>query len=351
MHQSNEGRKRNLFLTLQAQTFPDRDAAPGIQSRRVPASVFAVAILAFVAFSGCAVHPVKKTTRVATPAPPALQATLDQLVEKINAQNAAVHSLIGTVDLAPTVGSVYSGVISQYHDVKGVILVEKPAFIRIQGQAPVVRTDIFDMVSNGEEFKIFIPSKQQFIVGKTNVSHPAKNAIENLRPQHILEALLIPGINPNHESYYSEEEEQGSGRFYVVNVLARRAEGAQGELRLLRRVWFDRAVLQIARVQFYGPQGQFLEDVQYSNYKDFAGVNYPASIEMARPAEDIRLGITLEAAKFNQPIDPAKFVLNKPENAKLVDLSQAVSKTSPADSHGTAHESTQATGEGGSRDQ
>ncbi len=330
---------------------PDRVPAQGTRRK----DLLAVAILAFLVssglvFSACAVHAVKRTTRVATPPPPALQATLDRLVEKINAQNAAIHSLVGTVNLATTVGSAYSSVISQYHDVKGVILVEKPAFIRVQGQAPVVRTDIFDMVSNGEEFKIFIPSKLEFIVGKNNVIHPAKNAIENLRPQYILEALLIPGISLSHESYYSEEEEQNGRRFYIVNVLEGRAEGAQGELRLLRRVWFERAALQISRVQFYGPQGQFQEDVQYSNYKDFGGINYAASIEMARPVEDLRLGITVETAKFNQPIDPAKFVLNKPENARLVDLSQAAS-TNPASSFGTAQESSQPAGEGASRDQ
>lgn len=303
--------------------------------------VLAVAVLAG---SGCAV---KKTTYVATPPPPALEATLDSLVEKVNAQNAAVRTLVATTDLEPTVGSVYSGVIKEYRDVKGIILMEKPALIRIVGQAPVVRTDIFDMASNGEQFQLFIPSKQQFIVGKATVDRPAKNAFENLRPQYILEALMVPAIDPEREDYYSEEEQQGTGRFYVLNVLIRQGGGQQGALRLLRKVWFDRATLQISRVQFYGSRGEYLEDVQYSNYKDFAGVNYPASIEMSRPVEDIRLAITVQTAKFNQPIDAAKFVLKKPESARLVDLSQ----TRPEGPAGPARESSLPPHEGASLDQ
>ncbi len=62
-------------------------------------------------------------------------------------------------------GSNYSGVIEQYHEVNGFMLASKPANIRVIGQAPVVGKNIFDMVSNGEEFHVFIPSKNDFIVG------------------------------------------------------------------------------------------------------------------------------------------------------------------------------------------
>ncbi len=107
--------------------------------------------------------------------------------------------MTATVDLEPTTGSIYSGVIKEYHDVRGFILIQSPAMIRMQGQAPVVRTDIFDMVSNGEEFRLYIPPLQKFVVGKTAFRRPSKNSLENLRPQHILEALLIPPVDPSTE--------------------------------------------------------------------------------------------------------------------------------------------------------
>ena len=64
-----------------------------------------------------------------------------------------------------TAGSAYTGVIKQYHEIKGFILAQKPSSIRVIGQAPVVGTNIFDMESDGEMFHIFIPSQNKFLSG------------------------------------------------------------------------------------------------------------------------------------------------------------------------------------------
>ena len=42
------------------------------------------------------------------------------------------------MDLIPSTGTTYSGVIEDYHDVQGFILAQRPASIRVIGQAPVV---------------------------------------------------------------------------------------------------------------------------------------------------------------------------------------------------------------------
>ncbi len=95
-------------------------------------------------------------------APPRV-ASLAELVTKLNALSQNVRSMTATVDLEPTTGSIYSGVIKEYHDVRGFILIQSPSMIRVLGQAPVVRTDIFDMVSNGEEYRLYIPPVQQVL--------------------------------------------------------------------------------------------------------------------------------------------------------------------------------------------
>jgi hypothetical protein len=258
--------------------------------------------------------------------PPAREASLAELVAGLNARSQSVRTQIATVDLEPTAGSIYSGVIKEYHDVKGFILIERPAMIRVLGQAPVLRTDIFDMVSNGEEFRLSIPPKQKFIVGKTAFRRPTKNSLENLRPQHILEALLVPGLDTAHEKCFLEEAEEGGRRFYVVSIVEP-AEG--GELRLKRKAWFDRADLELARLQFYEADGLYVEDVHYSDYHDFQGTSYPSHTEVVRPIEDYRLKITILKATFNQPIEPEKFILNKPEGAQLVDLTAKAQQENP----------------------
>lgn len=275
--------------------------------------------------SGCLL---RRETRVhpAQLPSPALNASLADLVARLNSRSESFREMTATVDLEPTAGSIYSGVIREYHDVPGFILVEKPDMIRILGQAPVLRTNIFDMVSTGKDFRLYIPLLQKFFVGKTTLAHPAKNSLENLRPQHILEALLVPALDPSHQKWFLEEAQEGGSRFYIVTIVE---PGDDGELSLKRRAWFDRANLELVRMEFYESEGVYVENVRYSEYKDFQGVNYPTQIEVVRPIEDYRVTVNILKATFNQPLEAAKFVLEKPEGAQLIDLDAKAQQENP----------------------
>lgn len=298
-----------------------------IETRSVSYKLVLAALL--LASPGCSV---RKVTHIHPADRPAAgrNATLAELIAKINSQSAAIHTLTATVDLEPTAGSVYSGVIKEYHDVKGAVLVEEPARIRMQGQAPIVGTRIFDMASDGDDFRLYIPSKQKFIVGKNSMNRPTTNPLENLRPQHILQALTVPAIDAEHETPILEQAESRTQRrrFYVVNIVEAKGDH---QLLLRRKVRFDRADLELVREQFYDPEGACTEDVQYAAYQDFQGIHYPTHIELTRPVEDYQLTITIEKATFNEPIAPEKFELTKPEGAELVDLSAAKPEEKPRD--------------------
>lgn len=277
--------------------------------------------------AGCAVKSETRISPAALP-PPALEASAADLIGKINTQSATIRTLVATVQLEPTAGSVYSGVIKEYRDVRGFVLLEKPRLIRMLGQAPVVRTTIFDMVSDGRDFRLSIPPKNKFLVGKNDFRRAARNSLENLRPQHILDALLVPACDAEKEKFVLEEAEEAARRFYVLSVLEALSNG---DLALKRKVWFDRANLEVARLQLYGPRGSYIEDVRYVGYQDFAGVAFPRRIEIARPIEDYRLAIRIEKATFNQPITPDKFELKKPEGAELVELGERSPKEDSRD--------------------
>jgi len=267
---------------------------------------------------GCAVRRTTVVSPSAVPPPP-VETSAESLIERLNAQRDAIRTLSATVELEPTAGSVYSGVIKQYHDVRAFVLLQSPDLIRMIGQAPVVRTTIFDMASDGKEFQVWVPSKAKFIVGSTAAGANAKNSLENLRPQHILDALLVPKFDPAAEAVFLNQE-RDAGRVYDVLNVALAESGAQGpaRLRLERRVWFDGASLEVVRVEYYGEKGALTEDVRYSAYQDYQGVRYPSRIELERPAEDYSLGIAVQKAAFNQPIEAAKFVLAKPAGAEEV---------------------------------
>ena len=84
----------------------------------------------------------------------------------------SITSLNASVTIQLTAGSSYQGVIQQYHEVNGFILAQKPSDIRVIGQVPIVGKNIFDMESDGKVFHIFIPSKNQFLVGPADLESP-----------------------------------------------------------------------------------------------------------------------------------------------------------------------------------
>ena len=148
----------------------------------------------------------------------AKEATREELFEAYNLIARSTKTLNATVELKPTAGSKYSGVIDEYHEVKAFILAVRPAEIRVIGQAPVIGTTVFDMASDGETFRVSIPPKKKFLVGLVAVECSSSKPIENLRPQHLLDALLWPEIR-KEESVTLREYNEENARYYILTVL------------------------------------------------------------------------------------------------------------------------------------
>ncbi|HEX4001481.1 MAG TPA: hypothetical protein VHX36_02460 [Candidatus Acidoferrales bacterium] len=248
--------------------------------------------------------------------PLALQtASKTDLVAAYNRQAAAVTSLSAGVTMTLTAGSAYTGVIKQYHQITGFILAQKPSDIRVIGQAPVVGTNIFDMVSDGETFKIFIPSQNKFITGPANLDRPSAKPIENLRPQHLINAVFWTPI-PEDAPVLIEEAAEGASQFYVLTVVRGEAGGAQN-WNIARKIWFDRANLNVSRIETYDPDGKLVSDIHYGNWDTFGGIRYPRQISLERPANDYRLDIGVTKLTPNATIAADRFVLKQPPGTQL----------------------------------
>jgi outer membrane lipoprotein-sorting protein len=271
-----------------------------------------------------------------------LDSNKEALLDQYNHQANAVTSLNATVELIPSAGSNYSGVIEQYHRVSGFILAQKPAQIRMIGQAPVIASNVFDMVSDGQTFRIYIPSKKKFLVGPANLERSAKNPIENLRPQHLLDALLWPVIGPQ-EPVIFEEWNQASERYYVLSVL-RASSGADASgsasspaWELARKVWFDRADLSIVRLQSYGLAGRLTTDVKYSDWQATGDAKYPRDIQLQRPHDDYQVEVKILKLTLNETISADRFNLPQPPGTDLVTVSETGEVTTGAE-HKTSAE-------------
>lgn len=291
-------------------------------------SLAAVTLLA----SGCAAS----RKHVVPPAEmrPALEASSAQLIEKYNQQARAVRSLDARVELLPVAGSSYSGVIEEYHNVTGFVLAQKPAHIRMIGQAPVVAKDIFDMVSDGETFRIFVPSKHQFITGPAAFERPAKKPIENLRPQHLLDALFWPEIDTRQQVLF-EEFNAETARYYVLTVLR-----GMSVLEIVRKVWFDRVDLSVARVQLYGTGGRLVSEIRYADWQpapvggtgpgaEGSAAGYPRHIWLGRPHDDYQLEVRITRLTLNEQIAAERFQLEQPPGTELVRVGEGGGESRP----------------------
>jgi outer membrane lipoprotein-sorting protein len=272
---------------------------------------------------------VTKTTTV-PPAtrPVALEANHEQLLERYNALANGLQSLNATAELKPSTGSAYSGVISEYHEVKAFLLASRPYNIRMIGQVPVAGTTVFDMASDGHDFEVSIPPKNQFLTGSVTLKRTSAKPIENLRPQHLVEALLWPEVRKEEATLFEEFNDENA-RYYVLTVLR---GGYQSEI--LHRIWFDRADLHLARLQSYGVNGVLLSDVRYDNWQapDNASSGlaaYPVAIRIDRPHDEYRLELGITKISLNQAISTDRFQLQTPPGAEVVHLMDTAEAKQP----------------------
>src|SRR5580704_13891836 len=298
-----------------------------------------ILLLAFLATQAAGCITIKRRTEVKKEEiRPQLESSEENLLASYNGQVRAVQSLQATVDLIPSTGTTYSGVIEEYHDVPGFILAQRPPTVRMIGQAPVVAKNIFDMVSDGKEFRIYIPSKNSFLVGPTALIRPSKKPLENLRPQHIVEALFWPEFPPSANVLF-EQFDFSVSRYYVLTLL-RQAVG--GKFEIARKVWYSRVDLQVSRVQLFGAGGKLDSDITYGDWEPVpppaptaAGApaakqaTFARDIHIWRPQDDYKLEIKILKLTMNEPITPDRFQLAQPEGTDLVRVGEEAAGVQP----------------------
>jgi hypothetical protein len=280
---------------------------------------------------GCGSGRVVTNHTVLTQKPVAKDATREELLEEYNLKARGTETLNATVELKPTAGSKYSGVIDEYHEVKAFLLAERPAEIRVIGQAPVIGTTVFDMASDGETFRVSIPSKKKFLVGPVAVEHASSKPIENLRPQHLLDALLWPEIR-KEEAVTIREFNDENARYYILTVLR---GGYQVEV--LREIWFDRSDLQVAHILTFGPRGVLLSDVHLGDWQppdSAAGTLngaalFPRAIRIERPHDDYKLDLQVTKVTINEEIPAERFKLEQPPGSELIRVGEATETKQP----------------------
>ena len=279
------------------------------------------ALLLLPLWAGCGVSRTRVLAVEELPFP-ALVESREELLGGLEVESQAVATLRATVNLTASAGALTSGEETIYRETRGFLVVERPGRIRMRGEAPLALVTVFDMVSDGEDFQLSVPVQNKVVVGDTRATTQAKNAILNLRPQHIMDALFVD-VNDFVDSagvlpiFY--EAVDGRRRFYIFEFV----DSTGPFPRVLEKLWIDRRDLRVSRKQSFGEEGAVETDVFYDNYQDVDGISFPYMIFIERPIEDYSLRINFVQTEFNAEIDESAFLLEPPPGAELIDIRES----------------------------
>jgi hypothetical protein len=257
---------------------------------------------------------------------PLKEASQQTLIDSINQQAQNIRSLKATVDIDSSVGGAKKGHVTDYKEIRGYVLARRPEMLHMIGLLPIVRTTAFDMVSNGQDFKVSIPPKNRFVVGRNDVQvENPDQPLDNIRPQNIYDALLIPTIDPESdiavlENGYEFLHDAKGHRILQEDyelVVIRKMGSGWG---LSRKIVFSRTDLKPHRQYIYDEQGKLATDARYADYKDFDGVNFASRIEIFRPEEEYDITLNMLKVEINKPLTDDQFALQQPPGAVVIHL-------------------------------
>ncbi|HEX3682935.1 MAG TPA: hypothetical protein VHU83_10375 [Bryobacteraceae bacterium] len=240
-------------------------------------------------------------------------ATQHDLIQLIHNAWDPIQSFTMKADMAPSVGQLYGGQVTDYATITGFVLFRRPDEIRVIGQDPVIHSTLFDMASAGNDFRVSLPTKNQFVIGANDAPATSKNKLENLRPAAFLTSLMI--MPPGQDDLTLMEDDTNETKaVYIVQVIHRDGD----QLRLMRNIYFDRYTLAINRQKTFDANGYIKSDTKYGEWRVFGGTLFPTMIDIQRPQDGYELLLTVLDMKINTPdVTPEKFVLAQPPGATV----------------------------------
>lgn len=259
-----------------------------------------------------------------------------------------------------------------YRRADGEVVVQRPANIFLKVQVPVIKSDVAQMTSDGEKFRVAILQDggsgkyKKFVMGTNNadytklqagldaangdtVSATQVNAFANLRPQHFTDAMLVRPIDTNnlytHSTIFQIEETETEKKssplrkvtrgYYLLDEFVR---GADGSTTISRRFWFDRVgKIRLARQQIFDAKGEISSDIVYGLEGELSSTgeykNLPLEITVTRPQEKYSMKLKYqvpEEVAIGQTYPATAFVLQNTWELEVLDLDKKLQELNAA---------------------
>ncbi len=299
-----------------------------------------IAVLAFsLTSTGCLFRSHKVQSNISHA--PLQTASQTQLVDKLNATANAVQTMSATVAIATSVGGAKKGTVTEYSNITGYVLAQKPSMLRMIGQFPIVKNRAFDMVSNAQGFELWIPAKNRFVIGPSEVIKPSPNTLENLRPQIIMDAILFRAVQADEIAVLEARAQE------VVEENSKEEKTTREGLpsRTISSMWSAKTRNQgsgifrarsISTAPTCCPTASFSltsEETSQPTHTTATSriskaFHFPTHILIHRPEEEYTIGLTIIKLTLNKPFTPDQFQLAQPPGAQVVRLDGSQAKAS-----------------------
>jgi outer membrane lipoprotein-sorting protein len=259
--------------------------------------------------SGCSLLPT--TRKLPIPKAPLINLTVapEELVAQLNQRWAALENLTAGVEIQASTLKAKEGLAKDYPTIRGIILMRKPEMLRVYGRVPVIGTRAFDMVSDGKEFTLWIPSRNKVFKGANSLKKKSVNQLENLRPGFFLDALVVRGMEPDdlYAVVTDSETVEDAARKHLYSIpeyvlsISRSKPGSR-ELTPVRVITFRRDDLLPYQQDIFDGEGNLETHVIYSEYKDFGASKYPTMVVIKRPLEEVQVVLAIDKVVENQTL-------------------------------------------------
>jgi hypothetical protein len=317
----------------------------------------------FLFANGCGIFNPRKTVHTAVLLKTE-DATQADLMNEIN-RFATVNSMRAKMDFKFEDNSFAEfGSKEAYREAPGEVVVQRPGKILLKVKLPVLGSDIAQMTSDGEKFRVAIlldtdnGKYKKFVTGTNGAdysklqknlnaadigdSKEAKknvNAFANLRPQHFTDAMLVRPIDDVHvytqSTIFQDEVDNSVDKkspvrtvtrgYYLLDEFGKRADGG---LTIMRRFWFDRVGgIRLARQQIFDAKGEIESDITYGKQGNLTATgnytNLPLDIQVTRIKEKYSMRLTYQTPEdvmIGNVFPDAAFVLQNSWNLEEMDL-------------------------------
>ncbi len=285
----------------------------------------AILALAMVPLSGC----IFTTRKLPKPLVPEVVqiATPEQLVDHMNQRWDALKSIRADVQIRFTQMKTQEGVAKDWTTFPAIILMRKPEDLRVVGFWPVLHTRMFDMVSNGADFTLYVPSKDVAYEGPNALTHKSPNTIENMRPGFFLDSLMVRGMSPDDEYMVRADSDTVVDvkkkhllliPEYILSIMRHKA--GSRELQPIRVITFHREDLLPYQQDLYDDQGNLQTQVNYGRYVEYGDNLFPSTVTIKRPLEGFEAVLTVQRVTENLPLKDDQFQVQIPSDTRVQHL-------------------------------